>query len=305
MQLFVRASLFVLAFLLVLVGCSEIEATPAPVPRSNPPKNISQVRLLYLALLKSKQRSNRQLQSNRPLLVPKVEVLLNHHVPLQPGLKEKERVKQAQVPVVVFQGPRSSKKVALTFDDGPDRNYTNQILDILKREHVPATFFVVGRMAQAYPDVLRRIDQEGHIIGNHSWNHPQFTKLSKVKIDFQIKHTNEIIQRVIAKEPMLVRPPYGSIQQELAKELNQRGFKIINWSVDTLDWKKKRPDAILGTVKRQIRPGGIILQHSAGGPQLRSTVEALPDMIAFLKQNHYQFVTVDELLGVLPYKETP
>jgi peptidoglycan-N-acetylglucosamine deacetylase len=305
MPLFVRASLFVLAFLFVLVGCSEIEATPAPVPRSNPSKNISQARLLYLALLKSKYRSERQLPSDRPLLVPKAEVLLNHPVPLQPGLKEKKRVKQAQVPLVVFQGPRSSKKVALTFDDGPDRNYTNQILDILKREHVPATFFVVGHMAQAYPDVLRRIDQEGHIIGNHSWNHPQFTKLSKAKVDFQIKHTNEVIQRVIAKEPILVRPPYGSIEQELAKELNQEGFKIINWSVDTLDWQKKKPDAILGTVKRQIRPGGIILQHSAGGPQLKSTVAALPDMIAFLKQNHYQFVTVDELLGVLPYKETP
>jgi peptidoglycan-N-acetylglucosamine deacetylase len=305
MRLFVKAGFFVVAFLLVLVGCSEIEATPVPVSRSNPPKESKPIPVPSSRPVKEQDQTQSTTAIPQIAPVPKAEIILNNHAPLQAGAKEKKEVKQPSGPLVVFQGPRSQKKVALTFDDGPDRNYTNQILDILKQEHVSATFFVVGYMAQAYPDVLQRIDQEGHIIGNHSWNHPQFTKLSSAKVNGQIKRTNEVIKQVIAKEPILLRPPYGSIQQGLAKELNQKGFKVINWSVDTLDWKKRKPNSILKTVKRQMRPGGIILQHSAGGPQLKSTVEALPDIIAYLKRNQYEFVTVDELLGVLPYKETP
>jgi peptidoglycan-N-acetylglucosamine deacetylase len=305
MRLFVKAGFFVVAFFLVLVGCSKIEATPVPVSRSNPPKEHKPIPAPSSRPVEEQDQTQTTAAIQQIVPVPKAEILLNNHAPSQPGLKEKKEIQPLPGPLVVFQGPRSQKKVALTFDDGPDRNYTNQILDILKREHVSATFFVVGHMAQAYPDVLQRIDQEGHIIGNHSWNHPQFTKLSRAKVNFQIKHTNEVIKQVIDKEPILLRPPYGAIYQGLAKELNQKGFKVINWSVDTLDWKKRKADAILGTVKRQIRPGAIILQHSAGGPQLKSTVEALPDIIAYLKQNQYEFVTVDELLGLLPYKESP
>jgi peptidoglycan/xylan/chitin deacetylase (PgdA/CDA1 family) len=217
--------------------------------------------------------------------------------------EEQEQIDRLKGQTTYFKGPKFEKQVALTFDDGPDRHYTVQILNILKREQVPATFFVLGKMAKKYPEVLKRIDQEGHVIGNHSFSHPQLTKLRLTESDWQIIQTNKLIYQTIHKTPLLIRPPYGLINKGLESHYGQEGYKVIEWSVDTQDWAGPSPAKIVQTVQKEMEPGGIILQHCAGGKQLEATVKALPVLIKDLKEQGYQFVTVDQLLGVPAYKE--
>jgi polysaccharide deacetylase family sporulation protein PdaB len=217
--------------------------------------------------------------------------------------EQKELEKEVQKRGIFFYGPKTRKWVALTFDDGPDDYYTLQILDILKRERVTATFFVLGNHAQKYPDVLRMIVANGHVIGNHSYNHPEFTKISAGQVNWQLDQTNAIIYAAIHKRPLLFRPPFGAINKPLIQQISSKGFKVVEWNVDTQDWKGPSPQKIIYTVQRELRPGSIILQHCAGGPQLKESVEALPMIIHYLKKNGYHFVTVDQLLGVPAYAE--
>lgn len=210
--------------------------------------------------------------------------------------KESLEVLKLQHKIAFYRGSRYEKQVALTFDDGPDNYYTLQILDILKREHIKATFFVVGRMAQNHPDSLRKIYEAGHTIGNHSWNHPEFTKLSKSAVEWQIASTNNVISSVIGRKPILFRPPYGAMNNGLEHLVAGVGFKIIYWDVDTVDWNFPTSAQILQTVKKELKPGSIILQHCAGDKGIEASVQALPSIIAYLRQQGYQFVTVDQLI---------
>jgi peptidoglycan/xylan/chitin deacetylase (PgdA/CDA1 family) len=204
-----------------------------------------------------------------------------------------------------YRGSRYKKQVALTFDDGPDDNYTKQVLDILKKEHVKATFFVVGTMAKRYPSSLKRIDQEGHVVANHSWNHPVLSKLPEAGVMKQIEDTNNVITSVIGKTPLLVRPPYGALNKKLTNAVGKKGYKLIYWDVDTLDWDNHSPDQILASVKKESKTGSIVLQHSAGSKSIQSTVIALPKIIAFLRSQGYQFVTIDEMLSIPAYSKKP
>lgn len=213
--------------------------------------------------------------------------------------KEMEELKKQKS---FYRGSQYSKKIALTFDDGPDRHFTLQVLDILKREQVPATFFVVGNMTKANPDILKRIDQEGHIIGNHSYSHPQMTKISTISAMTQIDKTNKLIEQTIGKEPALFRPPYGAFNKSLTNEVAKKGMKVIYWDVDTLDWNRRSSQEIFGTIRTHAKGGSIILQHSAGNDGLAETVKALPQVINHYKAQGYEFVTVDELLEIPAYK---
>ncbi|MBD1371740.1 polysaccharide deacetylase family protein [Hazenella sp. IB182357] len=218
--------------------------------------------------------------------------------------QDKKEYLQYQKKALIFHGPTVDKKVALTFDDGPDRHYTYEILAILKKEQVSATFFVVGKMAEIYPDVLKKMDQEGHIIGNHSYSHPLLTKRTNKQILAEVSRTDQAVAKAVGKKPILMRPPYGATNEMVLNTLINQQYKIINWSVDTQDWKGPSAHHIVATVKRQTGPGGIILQHNAGGEQLQATVDALPKMIKHLKANGYQFVTVDELLHIDAYRSS-
>lgn len=217
--------------------------------------------------------------------------------------EEKKELAAIKKRPIVFKGSSQSKKVALTFDDGPDIEVTSKILKILREEHVPATFFVTGRMVKEYPQMLKQIDEEGHVIGNHSWSHPQLTKLSSEKIESELHRTNEIIEKVVGKKVLLFRPPYGATNSRVQQVIKKNGFLIINWSVDTNDWRGNSGSTIEKIVKQQVSPGGIILQHNAGN-KLQGTIDALPKMISFLKSQGYQLVTVDQLLDSPPYKIT-
>ncbi|WP_207708721.1 polysaccharide deacetylase family protein [Heliobacterium mobile] len=200
--------------------------------------------------------------------------------------------------VLFYKGNETKKQTALTFDDGPDNVYTPRILDILRAKGIKATFFIVGVQARAHPNVLKRIVDEGHAIGNHSWDHPRLPSLSSAQVIEEVQSTEAEIERITGKRSDLFRPPYGLMTARELDELKSLGYRVIDWSVDTTDWKGESDKKILALVNKEISPGGIILQHCmAGRPgELEGTVKALPQIIDRLRAKGYQFVTVSALL---------
>ena len=185
------------------------------------------------------------------------------------------------------------KCVALTFDDGPGSK-TPELLDILAKEKVPATFMLVGRAVKTYPDIVAREVKEGHVLANHTWSHPQLTKISDSKINKEISSTLEAIKKAVPNaEVNLTRPPYGAFNSRVTAALKSLKQSVILWDVDTLDWKNRNPQSILEQVKKQTKAGSIILMHDIHP----TTVQAVPDIIKHLRSQGYTLVTVPELYG--------
>lgn len=180
------------------------------------------------------------------------------------------------------------KCVALTFDDGPSV-YTNKLLDILKEKNVKASFFVLGRSAKIQADTIKRIFKEGHVIGNHSWDHKNLTKLSEPEIEKQIADSDRLIKEITGYEMTLLRPPYGSYKK-LVQESTDKA--IILWNIDPEDWKVKDAE-IVSTRMSEAEAGSIILAHDI----YPSTIEAIPQVIENLKQKGLKFVTINELFA--------
>jgi peptidoglycan/xylan/chitin deacetylase (PgdA/CDA1 family) len=203
---------------------------------------------------------------------------------------------------VILEGP-PRKEVALTFDDGPDDIWTPRVLDVLRRYGVPATFMCVGRRVQQYPQILQRLVREGHVVGNHSWNHPNLTKIPLAEARLQITRTTDEINRVAGVRPRLVRPPYGALNEELIREMIRLNYKIILWNVDSLDWAKLTAPQVAANILAHTRPGSIVLQHSAGGvgENLEDTVQAIPYVVETLRAGGYTFVTIPRLLNMPAY----
>ncbi|PYI51648.1 polysaccharide deacetylase family protein [Paenibacillus flagellatus] len=195
--------------------------------------------------------------------------------------------------------PTAAKRVALTFDDGPDKKYTPQILDILKKREVKATFFVVGLQVEKCADVLKRIVEEGHAVGNHTYDHANLTERTAAEIAEEIRQTDEAIRKALGTGTDLFRPPYGATNDVVKKTVADSKQELVQWTVDTRDWAGTTPDEIMEKVKSQTKPDGIILMHCFGGKngKLDNTVEALPRVIDYLKDEGYTFVTVPELLA--------
>lgn len=213
---------------------------------------------------------------------------------------EKHTVKlAAQFPGLLYvRGDPTRRQVALTFDDGPDNVYTAQVLDILKAHHVHATFFVLGAMVKERPDLVRRMVKEGHAIGNHTWNHRNITKLPPAALREEINRTENELISILGFRTFLFRPPYGAINVDALREIAHMHFKVVDWNVDTFDWKEKSKDKIVQNVFSQVKNGAIILQHCAGGPPnaRQHSVDALPFIIEGLQKRGYQLVTIPEML---------
>ena len=180
--------------------------------------------------------------------------------------------------------------VALTFDDGPSE-YTNQLLDVLKREKVPATFFVLGNRASAYPEVIKREIAEGHEVESHTMSHQNLTKLSEASMRAEITGATETICRIEGKANCIkyLRPPYGEISDTLRQVV---GVPMIGWSIDTEDWKSKNPQMIQDRTLGMVSDGSVVLMHDI----YETSIKGAEMIIRGLKAAGFTFVTVDEMI---------
>ena len=184
------------------------------------------------------------------------------------------------------------KCVALTFDDGPVAG-TASLLDVLKKKRVHATFFMVGSNVALHPALVRRMLADGNVLGNHTWDHAQLTRLSAAGVQQEISRTNAAIQKATGTTPRLLRPPYGATNSTVAKVARQLGMAQILWNVDPLDWKDRNSATVTKRVLASTRAGSIILSHDIH-PTTRAAYSAIIDG---LRAKGFTLVTVPELLG--------
>lgn len=194
---------------------------------------------------------------------------------------------------VISQVSTSQKVVALTFDDGPLGESTAEILGILREKNAKATFFVVGEQVEKYPKLVEQEIAEGHEVGNHSYSHPELTKLRKGKIKEELDKTEKAILKV-APKPTLFRPPGGFYNDTILQLNRDNEYITILWSIDPFDWRSPSVGEIVDTILKDIKPGSIILLHDGKYPS--ATPEAVEFIIDSLQSRGYQFVTISELL---------
>jgi peptidoglycan/xylan/chitin deacetylase (PgdA/CDA1 family) len=184
--------------------------------------------------------------------------------------------------------------IALTFDDGPSP-YTLKILQILKKHQIKATFFVTGESLELYPEILQLVVLEGHTVGNHTWNHPDITKISLEDLYREIQSLNFAIKEITKQDVKFFRPPYGAITEEIGKTIYNLGLVPVMWNLDTNDWDFSQTKSIEDRVIGGLKEYNIILMHDGGGPR-ELTVKALPGIIKNLKQKGYEFLTIPDYL---------
>lgn len=205
--------------------------------------------------------------------------------------------------LLFLSGNREENKVALTFDDGPDVRYTPKVLDVLKKHNVKATFFLIGSRAKEHDDIVKRIHDEGHAIGNHTFWHPNLPKEELDRLHWEVSETEKVIDNIVGFKPRLFRSPYGALTEEMVKMLGDMNNTIIGWDVDTLDWKQLNADEIADNALSNVQFGSIILMHDGGDWSMDlSTPEAVDDIITKLKEDNTEFVTIPELID-LPEKK--
>lgn len=181
------------------------------------------------------------------------------------------------------------KKVALTFDDGPNNIYTPKLLDGLKQRGVKAAFFLMGKRLEGNEELVRRMYEEGHLIGNHTYNHVQLSQLSKSQAKEEIERTSNEIYRITGEYPVYVRPPFGEWREDIEYAVE---MLPVFWSIDPLDWKRTDTAQIAADIEKEIEDGSIILMHDSS----KSSVEAAFMVIDDLCARGYEFVTVDRLI---------
>lgn len=210
-------------------------------------------------------------------------------------IAEKDRKYYESLGYVVWDIQTQEKIIALTFDDGPHPIYTKQILDLLKQYEAKGTFFLVGKQAENNPEIVLRMNEEGHAIGNHTYTHP--SSKSVPQIMKEIEQTNTTLINIIGYSPKLFRPVEGYYTEQLINEVVKEGYQMVMWSwhQDTEDWRDPGVNKIVGKVLNGAAEGNIVLFHD-GGSNRQQTVQALEIILPELKKQGYTFVTVAELL---------
>jgi cellulose synthase/poly-beta-1,6-N-acetylglucosamine synthase-like glycosyltransferase/spore germination protein YaaH/peptidoglycan/xylan/chitin deacetylase (PgdA/CDA1 family) len=204
---------------------------------------------------------------------------------------------------------------AITFDDGPDGRWTPKILDILKQKHAPATFFVIGKNMQRFPDLVMREVREGHDVGGHTWTHPNIAEIPAAQTTVELTATQRLFETLTGRSTRLFRPPFfGDAEPSTPREVapllqaQAQGYLTVGLRIDPDDWKKPEPGHIIDTaisrLQDTVRPGQVILLHDSGGDRSR-TVEALPGLIDQIRAHGYRLVTVAELAGMTPEQAMP
>lgn len=201
--------------------------------------------------------------------------------------------KNRQLPIYRVQ--REDKQISISFDCAWGTDYTDKLLEIMQKEEVKCTFFCVEFWSKKHPDYIKKIHDFGHEIGTHSATHPYMSKLSKEQIERELNSSMQAISSITNQKVEVFRPPYGDYNDLLINTAREMGLYIIQWDVDSLDWKDLSKDQIINRVIPRVKSGSIVLFHNQG----LHTADALQEIIRRLKDDGYTFVPIGELI----YKE--
>ena len=199
---------------------------------------------------------------------------------------------------VIREGNRNSQKIALTFDDGPHPYRTDEVLNLLERYGIKATFFVIGENVSYYPEPFKRTVDLGHEIGNHTYHHALLSETCEKTIVEEIQKTDEIIYQTAGYRSKVFRPPEGAYGECALKAAQSMEYRVILWTVDTRDWERPPANAIVENVMKNVRGGSILLFHDYMAKNAQ-TLEALEILIPKLLEQGYEFVTVSELISAI------
>ncbi len=218
----------------------------------------------------------------------------------------------SSLPAMIWSGNTAEKKIALTFDDGPQPRYAPKLLALLRNENVKATFFVVGKEIWLYPELVKAMVKDGHEVANHSFSHARLDRLSKTDLLAEIHKTNQLVYEITHKRPQFFRPPGGRYNDAVIQAVQSQRMSMVMWNVNAGDYSKPKEiknaqgqvidvkfeynrtaDQIVDHVLKGCKNGSIVLFHNGGDP----TMEAVPKVIAELKKRGYQFVTVSHLVA--------
>ncbi|MFD1708298.1 delta-lactam-biosynthetic de-N-acetylase [Siminovitchia sediminis] len=230
------------------------------------------------------------------------EALSNH--PIHWGFKKGSDGKQAEAGEAYdellekydafYKGNPEEKVLYLTFDNGYENGYTEKILDILKQEKVPAAFFVTGHYLESAPELAKRMVQEGHIIGNHSWSHPDMTQISEEKIQEELERVKQKTAALTGQTDMqYLRPPRGILSERTLSVAREQGYIHVLWSLAFKDWQTDQQKGwkyAYDNIMRQVHPGAVILLHTVS----KDNAEALEQVIQDLKKDGYTFKSLDD-----------
>jgi peptidoglycan/xylan/chitin deacetylase (PgdA/CDA1 family) len=192
----------------------------------------------------------------------------------------------------------TDKNIAITFDDGP-HPMTLQVLDVLKKHNAKATFFCIGKNIERHPEILQRIIDEGHIVGNHSYSHSHFFDFyRKNGVIQELEKTDAIIEKISGRQPHFFRPPYGVTNPSIRRALEVTKHKVIGWNIRSLDGAIKNESVIFNRIAKRISPGGIVLLHDTS----IQTVNVLERLLVTLREKNYNVVSLEQLLNIKAYE---
>src|SRR5437867_7875324 len=221
------------------------------------------------------------------------------------GFITAETVTEFPSPWIIYRYGNAPRKIALTFDDGPDPDYTPRLLEELKKAKAPATFFVAGLSGELHPDLLKREIAEGHQIGNHTFTHPNLATISETQFRLELKATQVLFESILGRRAVLFRPPFAEDSEPVTPDevqpldlVSDLGYVTVGMLIDPKDWRRPGVDVIVQrTVEAAERgAGNIVLLHDSGGDRSQ-TIEALPKLIAELRARGFELVTVGNLMG--------
>lgn len=215
------------------------------------------------------------------IIIVSVNIRINYH------LKAYNRIKNYDL-----------NHISITFDDGPNLDYTPKVLNLLKKYNAKATFFCIGKNIKSNPILIKKIIDDGHTIGNHTYTHSNLIGFfNKKRILKEIDETNKEIFKITNKNMMFFRPPFGVTNPMISKAIKETGHKVIGWNIRTYDTIIKNPNIIFHIISRKIHPGSIILLHDKSN----TTIKLLEMILIFLKKNNYKSITIDKLFNLNAY----
>lgn len=270
------------AIALVVPGSLLIPAFSAGKPKS-PVSNASPNAIKNPVVIEVKETDKYWLTAKEASYMTVPELLKQHQSELERGLNHDK----------LMHGNLSQKRIALTFDDGPHPNFTPKILSILKQNKVKATFFLVGEMAEKYPNLVKAELAAGNSVGNHTYHHVSLPKIPEGYVATEIKACGMVLQKITGKPAHLFRPPGGEYNDYVAQTAEALGYQIILWTDDPGDYASPGENVIISRTLDKVENGGIILIHDG----VQQTINVLPKIIKTLKAKGYEFVTIDEMIG--------